>query len=164
MDRQALIALLPVLLPLAASWARSREKRALQNGVALTALELQDAAAIGVVHPGRVRLLSVKTILRPAQPQLRAACDAIDFLTADTRGLTLGYGIFIRADCWRERDLVAHELAHVAQYEQLGGIAPFLHEYLTQCLTVGYDDAPLEQEARIAVGRLEPVRDRRDLA
>jgi hypothetical protein len=44
--------------------------------------------------------------------------------------------------------LVVHELAHTAQYERLGGFHPFLSAYLGECLTVGYPNGPLEQEAK----------------
>jgi hypothetical protein len=64
-----------------------------------------------------------------------------------TAGLTLRYGILVRHDWWRDRRLVAHELAHVAQYERLGGIAPFLRVYLRECLIEGYPAGALEQEA-----------------
>ncbi len=57
------------------------------------------------------------------------------------------HGIFIRSDCLRDRALIVHELAHTAQYERLGGILPFLRKYLFECLTTGYSEAPLEQEA-----------------
>ncbi len=82
----------------------------------------------------------------------------VQFLTPATRGLALRYGIFVRADCWRERGLIAHELAHTAQYEQLGGIEPFLRQYLGECLSIGYPAAPMEQEAIAAAGRLEKTR------
>jgi len=63
--------------------------------------------------------------------------------------------IFVRSDCWCERRLIAHELVHTVQYERLGGIRPFLRQYLTECLTVGYPAAPMEQEAIAMVGRLD---------
>jgi hypothetical protein len=137
------------LLPLAVQWAERQEKRILEKGVPLTIQEAEDARAIGVKHYDRVRLLRVKTVLRPKDKALRAACEAIAFLTPTTRGLTLGHGIFIRADCWRDRDLIAHELVHTAQYERFGGIEAFLRQYLMECLTVGYAVSPLEQEATI---------------
>jgi hypothetical protein len=124
------------------------------DGVPLSEKEITDARAIGVQNPSQVRVLQVETIPRPSQPQLKTACDAIDFLTPATRGLTLGYGIFIRSDCWRDRSLVVHELAHVAQYERLGGILPFLRRYLFECLTMGYAAAPLEQEAIAIAARV----------
>jgi hypothetical protein len=68
----------------------------------------------------------------------------------------LRYGIFVRSDCWGERALVAHELAHTAQYERLGGIRPFLRKYLQGCLTIGYPGAPLKQKAIVATSRLLP--------
>ena len=83
-----------------------------------------------------------------------SACDAIHFLTSVTRGLTLNYGIFIRSDCWADRLLIVHELAHVAQYERLGGILPFLRKYLFECLTVGYAAAALELEATAVTVRV----------
>jgi hypothetical protein len=50
--------------------------------------------------------------------------------------------------------LIVHELAHVAQYERLGGILPFLRKYLFECLTVGYAAAPLELEATAVTVRV----------
>ena len=119
----------------------------LRSGVPLSAEELADARTIGVREPERVRLLQLDKVPVPSHPMLKAAAAAIHFLTPATCGLTLRYGIFIRSECWRERALIAHELAHVAQYERLGGIRPFLRQYLSECLTVGYPEAPMEQEA-----------------
>jgi hypothetical protein len=156
MNRQTVLSQFESLLPRAAQWATEREKYVLGCGVRLTADEIEDARAVGVHDPGRVRLLSVGVIDRPNDPALRAACDAIDFLTPDTRGVTLGYGILIREDCWRNRALIAHELVHAGQYERLGGIEPFLKQYLTECLTVGYAGSELEQEAVRIAARLYP--------
>jgi hypothetical protein len=90
----------------------------------------------------------------PTDLALKAAAAAIQFLTPATRGLTLGYGIFIRSDCWGDRQLVAHELVHTMQYERLGGVEPFLRQYLFECLTIGYPAAPMEQEAIAAAQSL----------
>ena len=147
MNQQSPLAQFDALLPLAADWAAEQEHKILRDGVLLSDKEVADARAVGVKEPDRVRLLRIETIPRPSQPQLRAACDAIDFLTPATRGLTLGYGVFIRSDCWGDRLLIVHELVHVAQYERFGGILPFLRRYLYECLTLGYSAAPLEGEA-----------------
>lgn len=155
MNREDVIAQFPILFPLAVGWASEQERLILEQGVALTPEELNDAAAIGVHAADKVRLLPVSVIPRPSRPQLRAACDAINFLTEATRGLTLGYGILVRGDCWRDRTLIAHELVHVAQYERLGGIEPFLRQYLSECLTVGYENSPLEQEAERTASALQ---------
>jgi len=69
-------------------------------------------------------------------------------------GFTLRYGIFIRADRWGDRRLVVHELVHTAQFERLCGFDPFLRQYLSECLTIGYPDAPMEQEAVSTASRL----------
>jgi len=154
MNQESLLSQFEILLPLAAAWATEQERKILRDGVSLSADEIADARAIVMKEPDRVRLLRVERIPRPTPPQLRAACDAIHFLTPATRGLTLGYGIFIRSDCWGDRLLIVHELAHVAQYERLGGILPFLRKYLFECLTVGYAAAPLELEATAVTVRV----------
>src|SRR5437588_12219116 len=147
MDRQTTLDQLEELLPLAAQWAAEQERHVLCEGVRLSEIELADAKAIGVRNPERVRLLRVDAVPIPAHPMLRAAAASINFLTTTPRGLALDYGIFVRRDCWRDRDLIAHELAHTAQYQRLGGITPFLRTYIFQCVTVGYAKAPLELEA-----------------
>ncbi|MEP6603966.1 MAG: hypothetical protein ABJB69_08470 [Spartobacteria bacterium] len=124
-DRQSLIAEFEMLLPLATEWATQEEQQILREGVPL-----------------------------PAHPQLRAAAETVHFLTPETRGLTLQYGILGRWDCWRDRALIAHELVHTAQYEQRGGIHPFLRDYLLECLTIGYANAPMEQEAVATADRV----------
>ena len=157
MDRQATLGQLDELLPLAAQWAAEQQQRVLCEGVPLSDKELADAKTIGVQNPERVRLLQVDTIPVPVHPMLRAAATSINFLSAAPRGLALGDGIFVRSDCWRDQRLIAHELAHTAQYQRLGGIVPFLQSYIYQCSTVGYANAPLELEAGIAAARTHSV-------
>ncbi len=99
-DRQLLLAEFETLLPLAAEWAAAEEQRVLREGVPLSERELADARAIGVGEPKRIRLLRVEIVPIPANPQLRAAAEAVHFLSPETRGLTLQYGIFVRWDCW----------------------------------------------------------------
>src|ERR1044071_2306014 len=101
-----------MLLSLASKWAAALEKRILRDGVPLSDLEMADARAIGVREPERVRLLALARVPAPRNLTLSAAAAAIQFLTPETRGLALRYGIFVRSDCWGERALVAHELAH----------------------------------------------------
>jgi hypothetical protein len=147
------------LLPLACAWAEAQERIILRDGVALSGAQAADARSAGVSHPEQVRLRRVTRILRPADPTLRAAADATQLISPQTIGLTLRYGIFIRADCWGGRRLVVHELVHTSQYERLGGFAPFLRQYLTECLTVGYPASPMEQEAVVTANRLCGVAD-----
>jgi hypothetical protein len=158
MDRQSLIAQFEKLLPLAAKWAAAVEQRILREGVPLSEQEMSDARAIGVREPERVRLLALDNVPTPADLTLQAAAAVIQFLTPATCGLALRYGIFVRSDCWGARALVAYELAHTAQYERLGGIEPFLRQYLFECLTIGYPDGPMEQEAIVAISRLDSRR------
>jgi hypothetical protein len=135
------------LLPLAVAWAQEQERRILTKGFALNAAQRSDARAMGVAHPERVRLLPVVAISRPEDPVLRAAAESVQIINPFTRGLTLRYGIYLRADEASDRNLIAHEFVHVAQYERMGGFLPFLRQYIYECLTVGYLESSLEHEA-----------------
>jgi hypothetical protein len=142
------------LVSLAVEWATEQEGRILREGVPLSEEEIADAKAVGVKDPERVRLLQVDTVPTPAHPLLKAAYDTINLRTPAPRGLALRYGISIRSDYWRDRSLIAHELAHTAQYERLGGIVPFLRQYFSECMTSGYRTAPMEQEASAVSARV----------
>ena len=135
------------LLPLAVAWAEEQERSILQSGIPLTEAQLADARQIGVYFSKRVRLFQVPQIPTPSHPALAAAAIVAGLISRSTAGMTLRYGIFIRADCWDQRLLVSHELVHVTQYERLGGFDAFLRPYLQECLTRGYPNGPMEQEA-----------------
>ena len=135
------------LLPLAANWASEQETRILHEGVPLSEAEIACARAAGVKEPQRIRLFFVDAIPAPTHPILKTAYAALNLAPTGPRGLTLHYGIFVRTDCRQDRRLLLHELAHVAQFERLGGIFPFLRQYLFECFTIGYQNAPLEMEA-----------------
>ena len=136
-----------MLLPLATQWASEQQEQILQQGVPLSEPEISDARRIGVKVPERVRLLKVDAIPAPTHPVLKAACGTTNLIPAEPRALAIFYGVFIRADCWGQRPVIAHELAHTAQYERLGGIAPFLRQYLFECATAGYSKSSMESEA-----------------
>jgi hypothetical protein len=147
-----------MLLPLASAWALEQESTILRTGVALTTAQLADARQIGVLHPEKVRLLSVAQIPSPQHPILAAAAQATALISPATAGLTLRYGIFVRDDCWGNRHLVVHELVHTAQYERLGGVDEFLRMYLMECLTPpGYPHGPMELEAVTTANRIAPI-------
>jgi hypothetical protein len=143
-----------ILLPLACEWAAAQEQRILATGEALSNMIISDARVVGVAAPEKVRLLSVPEIPIPDDPVLRAATLETQFLSPLTRGLTLRYGIFIRSDCRFDRTMVIHELGHTAQYERLGGFEPFLRQYLFECLTIGYPEAPMEREVIALTARI----------
>ncbi len=135
------------VLPLACVWAKDYETLILQRGQGLTPSQLNDARLAGVDSPERIRLLKVAHIPPPDDERLKYANDIVQLVTPATAGLTLNYGIFIRADCWTDRKLLVHEFVHTSQYERLGGIKEFLSNYLQECITYGYPQAPMEQEA-----------------
>src|SRR3990172_12099035 len=129
------------LLPLACEWAQAQERIILRDGVPLAGTQMEDARAVGVKNPGRVRLLSVKQIPMPEHTALKAAAADIQLITPQTGGLALRYGIYIRSDCWEARRLLVHEFVHTAQYERFGGFQEFLPHYLPACPLNGYPAA-----------------------
>lgn len=145
--------LVSFILPLAAAWVRRQERLILETGVPLTAEQLTDAQAVGVAQPERIRLLRVQAIPALRLRGLSVIAHKLGVLSPHTAGLTARYGIFIRADFCGHRGLLVHELAHTSQYERLGGIKPFLRDYLRECLVEGYPLGPLEREAAAAARR-----------
>jgi len=146
-SNHGLLALVPILTPIATAWVAQQERRILRNGLPLSPQQLAMAREIGVMHPDRVRLLRVDRVPQPGGPILGAAARLARLRTDDASGMTMRYGIFIRSDRWDNTGLVAHELVHTRQYEQLGGIRPFLRQYLAECLSSGYLASSLELEA-----------------
>ena len=137
-------------------WIGEQAERAQREGVPLSESEAAIARQAGVREVERVRLLPVAAMPSPQDSFLQSAMQATGFWLDGAAGLTLGHAILLldlacgsadSASTWREQGLIAHELAHVAQVERLG-LEEFLREYLEQCLRVGYDNAPLEREAR----------------
>ena len=135
------------LIPLVVNWVEEHEKHILANGTPLTADQQIDAWQVGVKEITRVRLMKIDRIPLPRNPVLKAAAKMTGLISPNTAGITFRYGIYIRADQWDKRRLVVHELTHIKQYERYGNIKPFLQQYLHECLTQGYPNGDLEQEA-----------------
>jgi hypothetical protein len=107
------------------------------------------AKRLGILHPERIRLRAVSRV-PPLNLALRYVGEKLGVVSGRTIGMALGYGVFIREEHWGDRRLLAHELAHVAQYERLGGFRGFLKQYLEECINPGYPLGDLELEAKQA--------------
>src|SRR6266498_916244 len=134
-------------LPLATAWVLEQERFILENGVPLTDDRLADARLVGVARPERIRLFRVEQIPLPQHSELAEMKAAMKLTAPALPGLSLRYGIYLRASHWGLRRFVVHELAHTAQYERLDGVRRFLECYLHECLAFGFTSAPMEQEA-----------------
>jgi hypothetical protein len=108
---------------------------------------MEDAESVGVKYPERVRIYKVPQIPIPKHPILRAAAEETQLISPATVGIALRHGIFIHNNFSNDRHTIVHELVHTMQCEKLGGLNPFLSKYLMECITVGYPQAPMEQEA-----------------
>ena len=138
-----------MILPLACAWAQRQESTILKAGVQLSPGQITAARRLGILNPGRIRLRAVSQV-PPLNGLLRRAGEKLGVVSGQTIGMALRYGIFIREEHWGDRRLLVHELAHVAQYERLGGFRGFLKQYLEECLDPGYPFGNLEQEAKQA--------------
>jgi hypothetical protein len=137
------------LLSLAYQWAKTQENFVLEHGSRLSARHMADAKIAGVKDPSRVRVLVVDRIPLPNDRQLAEASSRIGILTQDTRCMGFGYALIIRVDAWNDRELILHNLVHIAQCERSGGLENWCREYLgdrNNCprFTIG----SLEDEAR----------------
>lgn len=120
-------------------YAASAEEYILRTGKRLSKREAAIARAVGVRRLEQARVLILRDRL-PACPGIpsdliRRAEKALHAI----KGVCIGRGIIIRQQ-FASSALIAHELAHVAQYERLGGLGPFLTVYLR-------DPRPFEAEA-----------------
>ena len=84
----------------------------------------------------------------PDEPVLRAAAQGVGLSQSWAAGLTLGHAVIVRRGFEREARLLSHEFRHVAQYESMGGIGPFLVSHLKSLVEHGYEDSPFERDAR----------------
>jgi len=147
-----LLRMFPALLPFAVRWVESVEAEILASGTALGEEGVKMVRELGVAHPEKIRFLKVDSVPLPTNPILRGAARTTGLISPHTVGMAFRYGIMIRSDWWESGDVQMHECVHTAQYERLGGVEPFLREYLRQCLEIGYPEAPLEQEAILKSG------------
>jgi hypothetical protein len=118
------------LVPHACQWAKTQEAYVLQYGVPLTRAQLADAHRAGVEDPSRVRVLVVDRIPLPDDRELSEAARRAQIITDSSKAVAIGYAIVIRADSWQNRELLLHQLVHVAQCERSGGLDSFVGEYL----------------------------------
>jgi len=137
------------LVPLAYQWAKQQEDFVLAHGFPLTARLLDDARLAGVRDCSKIRVLIVDRIPLPDDPELAAATRNAGVITNETRCMGFGHAIIIRDDCWGDRELLLHNLIHIAQCEECGGLEPWIYRYLgdrRNCakFTLG----SLEEEAR----------------
>jgi hypothetical protein len=147
MPTRNLASVLQELLPKAIAWAETQSQDIAQTGQRLDATNLALARSVGVQNPERIRVKIVPAIPMPMDAALHEAAIQTGLLSQGSAGLTLGYGIFIAAGNFTTR-VLSHECRHVQQYEAKGSIAAFLPDYLLQIVTVGYDKAPYEIDAR----------------
>src|SRR5688500_5027547 len=99
-------ALISLVLPFACAWVRKQEALILQDGVPLNETEHADAVRIGIVHPERIRLLKVASVPMPVNPLLRRIGERFGLMTGHAAGMAMRYGIFVRADSWRDPRLI----------------------------------------------------------
>lgn len=144
MSRMSIDALLANITPKAIAWAKAQSEGALASGLPLNAEEIELAKNVGVREAARVRIAWVNRLPIPVDPAFQPLLDSTGL--ADMAGLTLGYAIFL-VPSRANHGLLAHELRHVHQYEQLGGIDGFMPVYLDQVARLEYDNAPLEIDA-----------------
>lgn len=135
------------LLPKAIEWAQQQERVAKYRGSPLSEDLISVARDVGVQQPEKVRIVALDSLPHPDDPSLRAAANTMGLLGPTMMGLTLGYAIFVLREHNTVR-LLSHELRHVHQYEQSGGIAEFLPVYISEILYYGYQQSPLEIDAR----------------
>jgi hypothetical protein len=137
------------LVPLAYQWCKATEVFVLTHGVPLSPRQMADARRAGVHDCSKIRMLVVDRIPLPENLELAEAARHVRILTEETRCIGFGYALIIRADAWGDRELLVHNLVHIAQCERSGGLEPWVRRYLSNRRTsVQFSLGALEEEAR----------------
>lgn len=131
----------------AALWIMRHERLIRRGGRPLRKKEAALARALGIRRCEDVRIMAVPRIPSPLGGRLAPLERLFGFQLSSAAGVALGYGIYLSEER-ASAALMAHELVHVRQYEDLGGPLPFIHQYFYECGVLGYLNAPLEVEAR----------------
>ena len=147
-----------IFLPVAGLWVAWHEQKILREGAPLSRQGMRDATEVGVRHPEKIRVLQMRSIPILNGRFIRALSKFWPEISTQTIGLCLRYGIYLREGIapGRERQLIAHECVHTAQYEACGGILRFLLRYFSECIHYGYRSAPMEVEAVERAERISP--------
>lgn len=137
------------LLPLAYEWAKAQEEFVLNRGTSLGPRQTADARRAGVQNVSRVRMLVIDRIPLPDNPKLAEAARRTGIITPDTRCIGFGHALIVRADSWGDRELILHNLVHIAQCERSGGLESWVRQYLADRNTCAeFTIGSLEEEAR----------------
>lgn len=138
-----------VLLPIACEWAKQQEEFALKHGHPLGPTHAWDAHLAGVQDCARIRVLVVDRIPLPENPRLAEASRRLRIITEDTRCMGVGHALIVRGDAWNDRELILHNLVHIAQCERSGGLEQWCQLYLSNRITSpNFTTGSLEEEAR----------------
>lgn len=137
------------LLPFAYQWAKAQEEYVFAHGTPLSPQHMADARLAGVRDCERIRMLVVDRIPLPEGDGLAEAARRTRIITEDTRCVGVGHAVIIRAEAWGDRELLLHNLVHIAQCERCGGLESWVKHYLldrqnSATFTVG----SFEDEAR----------------
>jgi hypothetical protein len=137
------------LLPVAYQWAKAQEEFVLAHGTPLSPQHMADARLAGVRDIERVRVMVVDRIPLPEDGELAEAARHTRIITEDTRCVGFGHAVIIRAEAWGDRELLLHNLVHVAQCERSGGLEQWIRHYLLDRQTsASFTLGTLEEEAR----------------
>jgi hypothetical protein len=91
----------------------------------------------------------VDRIPMPDDKELADAARRAQIITDASKAVAIGHGIIVRADNWQNRELLLHQLVHVAQCERSGGLESFVNEYLLDRRSSrDFSLGSLEDEAR----------------
>ena len=101
---------------------------------------------LGIREVETIRILTVLDMPRLEGPHLGEWAERHHFIPRMTAAYTFGHGIIV-ADAYADDPaILAHELVHVRQMEEMG-LEGYFRRYLGELEQFGYQDSPLEIEA-----------------
>lgn len=143
------IKILSILIaPILALWVRHHESKICKQGRQLSEEETKYAIDLGILCYDKVYILEVAKVPSGLPPFIEKWLQRMHFPAGNAAGMSMRYGIYIDKSYRSNIELIRHELVHTAQYEHLGSLRKFLQLYIYQMMALGYQNAPLEMDAR----------------
>jgi len=134
-------------LPEAVEWAERIEKEALEKGEPLSPPLRDIAQALGIQNVDKIRVWKVDRMPTTGNLEIRELPERFGLSISGSSGITVGHAILVLRTRATDYNVLTHELVHVRQYEQAGGLSSYLKQYSDEAMLFGYQNMPMELEA-----------------
>ena len=104
------------------------------------------AKELGIKKPYLVKMLVAEVNIRRI-PKIEFLINKVGIFPERIAAMAVGYSIIIHPNFQTDKNIIMHELRHVAQFIACGSLKSYLDCYLMEISYFGYGYGPLENDA-----------------